>query len=126
PTRSGVGPFEAALGFAPCWARRWGEECWASTLAAEPGACWDYTDPAFAHLGIAFTHLAGQQLRDFMQERVFAPIGIDIFRVADGRLAELWQEEDSLGLWRQLGLLPPIPEPTHDPDSAARPPAVSE
>jgi CubicO group peptidase (beta-lactamase class C family) len=77
PTRTGVGPFEAALGFAPCWARRWGEERWAATLAADPGTRWDYSDPAFAHLGIAFTHLAGQQLGDFMQERVFEPIGIE-------------------------------------------------
>jgi CubicO group peptidase (beta-lactamase class C family) len=77
PTRTGVGPFEAALGFAPCWTRRWGEERWANTLTGEPGSRWDYSDPAFAHLGIAFTHLAGTQMRDFMQERVFGPIGIE-------------------------------------------------
>ncbi|MGH2370954.1 MAG: serine hydrolase domain-containing protein [Chloroflexota bacterium] len=77
PTSTGVGPFEAALGFAPCWARRWGEERWANRLAADPGTRWDYSDPAFAHLGIAFTHLAGQQMRDFLQERVFGPIGIE-------------------------------------------------
>ena len=28
--------------------------------------------------------------------------GIDIFRVADGRLAELWQNTDDLGLETQL------------------------
>jgi CubicO group peptidase (beta-lactamase class C family) len=77
PTRTGVGPFEAALGFAPCWARRWGEERWPNTLSGEPGSRWDYSDPAFAHLGIAFSHLAGQQMGDFMQERVFGPIGIE-------------------------------------------------
>ena len=77
PTRTGTGPFEAALGFAPCWARRWGEERWASTLSAAPGARWDYSDPAFAHLGMAFTRLAGRQMRDVMQERVFAPIGME-------------------------------------------------
>jgi CubicO group peptidase (beta-lactamase class C family) len=77
PTRTGTGPFEAALGFAPCWARRWGEERWASTLMAEPGTRWDYSDPAFAHLGMAFTRLAGRQMRDVMQERVFAPIGME-------------------------------------------------
>jgi CubicO group peptidase (beta-lactamase class C family) len=77
PTRTGVGPFEAALGFAPCWARRWGEERWAKSLTAAPGTRWDYSDPAFAHLGIAFTHLAGMQMRDFMQERVSGPIGIE-------------------------------------------------
>ena len=77
PTRTGVGPFEAALGFAPCWTRRWGEERWAATLSGEPGTRWDYSDPAFAHLGIAFSHLAGMQLGDFMRARVFEPIGIE-------------------------------------------------
>lgn len=28
--------------------------------------------------------------------------GIDIFRIADGRLAELWQNTDDLGLEAQL------------------------
>ena len=77
PTRTGVGPFEAALGFAPCWTRRWGEERWANTLSGEPGSRWDYSDPAFAHLGIAFSHLAGRQMGDFMRERVFVPIGME-------------------------------------------------
>lgn len=77
PTATGVGPFEAALGFKPCWTRRWGEERWANTLTAAPGERWDYSDPAFAHLGMAFTKLAGVQMRDFMQERVWEPIGIE-------------------------------------------------
>jgi predicted ester cyclase len=29
--------------------------------------------------------------------------GIDIFRVADGRLAELWQSWDQLGMMQQIG-----------------------
>jgi CubicO group peptidase (beta-lactamase class C family) len=77
PTRSGVGPFEAALGFKPCYARRWHEERWASTLKGEPGTVWDYSDPAFAHLGMAFTNIAGVQLRDFFQDRVWDPIGVE-------------------------------------------------
>ncbi len=77
PTRTGDGPFEAALGFKPCWTRRWGEERWASTLTAPPGERWDYSDPAFAHLGMAFTRLAGVQLRDFVQERLWGPIGVE-------------------------------------------------
>ena len=32
--------------------------------------------------------------------------GIDIFRIADGKLAELWQNTDDYGLGRQLGEIP--------------------
>ncbi len=32
--------------------------------------------------------------------------GFDEFRVADGKIAELWQEVDMLGLMQQLGALP--------------------
>jgi steroid delta-isomerase-like uncharacterized protein len=32
--------------------------------------------------------------------------GIDIYRVADGKLAENWDEVDMLGLLRQLGVVP--------------------
>jgi predicted ester cyclase len=32
--------------------------------------------------------------------------GIDIFRVEEGKLAELWQEWDQLGMLRQLGVIP--------------------
>ncbi|ASO20680.1 steroid delta-isomerase-like uncharacterized protein [Actinoalloteichus hoggarensis] len=35
---------------------------------------------------------------------------IDIWRIADGRFAEHWDEMDLLGLHRQLGLLPDRPE----------------
>ena len=34
--------------------------------------------------------------------------GIDIFRIADGRIVERWGEVDDLGLRQQLGALPPI------------------
>jgi predicted SnoaL-like aldol condensation-catalyzing enzyme len=38
--------------------------------------------------------------------------GIDIFRIADGRLAELWQNTDDLGLEAQLAATPAAGTPT--------------
>jgi steroid delta-isomerase-like uncharacterized protein len=35
-----------------------------------------------------------------------AVTGIDIFRIADARLAELWQSWDQLGMLQQLGVAP--------------------
>ncbi|MEE8440372.1 MAG: ester cyclase [Spirochaetia bacterium] len=32
--------------------------------------------------------------------------GIDIFRIKDGKIAELWQELDFLGMLRQMGAVP--------------------
>ena len=34
--------------------------------------------------------------------------GIDVFRIADGKLVELWQNWDQLGLLQQLGAVPPL------------------
>ena len=34
---------------------------------------------------------------------------IDIWRIADGKLAEHWVEADMMGMMQQLGLLPPPP-----------------
>jgi predicted ester cyclase len=36
--------------------------------------------------------------------------GINIFRVAGGRIAEIWDSYDRLWLWQQLGVLPPLQE----------------
>lgn len=36
--------------------------------------------------------------------------GINIFRIADGRIAEVWDIFDRLWLWQQLGVLPEIKE----------------
>ena len=36
--------------------------------------------------------------------------GINIFRVADGRIAEIWDIYDRLWLWQQLGVLPDVKE----------------
>jgi steroid delta-isomerase-like uncharacterized protein len=38
--------------------------------------------------------------------RSFGVSGIDIFRILDGKLAELWQEADTLGFLQQLGVIP--------------------
>jgi CubicO group peptidase (beta-lactamase class C family) len=72
PTITGQGPFEHALGRCP---NRYG--IWADKLAADPGTYWDYSDPAFAHLALAFENFTGQEMKDFLKERVFDPIGIE-------------------------------------------------
>jgi CubicO group peptidase (beta-lactamase class C family) len=72
PTATNAGPFEHALG--RC-ANRYGRRV--DTLYADPGAAWDYSDPAMAHLALAFAHITGREMADVMQERVFAPIGIE-------------------------------------------------
>jgi predicted ester cyclase len=36
--------------------------------------------------------------------------GINIFRIEDGRIAEIWDISDRLWLWQQLGVLPEIKE----------------
>jgi CubicO group peptidase (beta-lactamase class C family) len=77
PTDTGVGPFEAALGRVPTRARRWPSGRWTNTLSARPGSQWDYSDPAMAHLALAFVNITGQEIGEFMQERVFGPIGIE-------------------------------------------------
>ena len=32
--------------------------------------------------------------------------GLDYFRVATGKIAEMWQEVDQLGMMQQLGVIP--------------------
>jgi hypothetical protein len=36
--------------------------------------------------------------------------GINIFRVADGKIAEVWDISDRLWMWQQLGVLPELKE----------------
>jgi CubicO group peptidase (beta-lactamase class C family) len=72
PTATGDGPFEHALGRRP---NRYGR--WVDTLAAEPGTRWDYSDPAFAHLALAFNHVTGQEIAAAMAARVFEPVGME-------------------------------------------------
>ncbi len=56
-----------------------------------------------------WTH-RGRQEGDFMgiaaTGKEVTISGIDIFRVADGKIAELWQLWDQLGMLRQLGVVP--------------------
>jgi hypothetical protein len=40
--------------------------------------------------------------------------GINIFRVADGKIAEVWDIFDRLWLWQQLGVLPDIKDAIAD------------
>ena len=70
--RPGAGEYEFALGREP---DRFGNS--AARLYAPPGAAWDYSDAAFAHLSLIFSHVAGQEIGDFMKARVFEPIGIE-------------------------------------------------
>ena len=36
--------------------------------------------------------------------------GIEVFRIADGKIAELWASMDNLGMLQQLGVIPPLGE----------------
>jgi hypothetical protein len=36
--------------------------------------------------------------------------GINIFRITEGKIAEIWDISDRLWLWQQLGVLPDIKE----------------
>jgi CubicO group peptidase (beta-lactamase class C family) len=90
---SGINPFEAALGRFAVKGREKPEPLWAATLAAEPGARWDYSDPAFAHLALAFQQIRGQEISQFMQARIFDPIGMEAFDwdfmgLEDGRIGQ--------------------------------------
>jgi CubicO group peptidase (beta-lactamase class C family) len=70
----GGGEYEFALGKQP---DRFGNS--ASKLYARPGEAWDYSDAAFAHLSLIFSHVAGREIADLMRDRVFQPIGIENF-----------------------------------------------
>jgi len=72
PTDATTGAFEHALGRDP---NRHGK--WAAKLTSEPGTEWDYSDPAFLHLSLLFSAVAGRELADYMQEHVFSPIGVE-------------------------------------------------
>jgi predicted ester cyclase len=37
-------------------------------------------------------------------------VGVNFFRIADGKLVEIWDTRDDLGLFAQLGLVPPPTE----------------
>ena len=70
-TSTGVGPFEMSLGLGLA-----ANGASASELAGEPGSIWDYSDPAFAHLTLVFSGASGVEMGSYMQDRVFAQIGL--------------------------------------------------
>jgi len=72
PTTTQHGPFEHALGRCP---NRFGR--WADKLLAEPGTRWDYSDPAIAHLSLIFHNVMKQEMSDYLQTRLFEPVGIE-------------------------------------------------
>jgi steroid delta-isomerase-like uncharacterized protein len=51
------------------------------------------------------THTGGRFMNARPSGKAFTISGIDIFRLADGRVAEIWQAEDALGLLQQLGIV---------------------
>jgi CubicO group peptidase (beta-lactamase class C family) len=71
---TGVGPFEMALGLGMA-----ANGISASELIGEPGSLWDYSDPAFAHLALIFFRAAGVELKAYMQDHVFHPIGFQSY-----------------------------------------------
>jgi CubicO group peptidase (beta-lactamase class C family) len=68
----GGGDYEIAVGREP---NRYGAS--AATMFADPGASFEYSDAAFAHLSLLFSHVMGREIADVMKERVFAPLGIE-------------------------------------------------
>lgn len=72
PTTIDCGTFEHVLGKSP---NRYGR--WADKLTAEPGTYWDYSDPGFAHLSIIFKNIVKCEMRDYVKQRIFDPIGIE-------------------------------------------------
>jgi len=72
PIAPAHGAFEHALGRSP---NRHGGR--AEKLVGEPGTQWVYSDIGMQHLSLAFANIMGVEMGDFMQERIFAPIGIE-------------------------------------------------
>ncbi len=70
----GKGEYELALGKE---SSRFGIS--AAKMRAAPGERWDYSDAGFAHLSLIFSRVTGKEIGDYMNERVFRPIGIRNF-----------------------------------------------
>lgn len=70
----GKGEFELALGKEPS---RFGAS--GAIMTSAPGEHWDYSDAGFAHLSLIFSRVTGKEIADYMNERVFRPIGIRNF-----------------------------------------------
>ena len=72
PTSTRTGIFEYGFGHAP---NRFGQ--WVDTLAHDPGSGWDYSDPGYTHLAWAFFAVAGREIAEYLEERLFSRIGIE-------------------------------------------------
>jgi predicted SnoaL-like aldol condensation-catalyzing enzyme len=60
-------------------------------------------DLVAARWRIAATHAdTGARITDY--------VGVNIFRIVDGQIVEIWDTRDDLGLFSQLGLIPPVAE----------------
>ena len=66
------GPFEFALGRCP---NEKGQ--WVSDLTGRPGTAFEYSDMAFAHLSMVFRRVAGVEIDEYLQRKIFEPIGIE-------------------------------------------------
>ena len=45
-------------------------------LVADPGSHWEYSDPGYAHLALAFAEATGQEIDSYLNARLFAQIGL--------------------------------------------------
>ncbi len=83
-TKTGQGPFEYALGLC---ANRHGVSV--SQLSSDPGTRWEYSDAAFSHLSLAFSHALGREMADYLGDRLLRHIGIE---------AASWESQGGSGL----------------------------
>ena len=60
-TTSDAGPFEFALGRCP---NRHGK--WVDKLFGDPGTVWNYSDASYVHLALAFRHITGREMSDYL------------------------------------------------------------
>lgn len=98
-------------------------------LAFEPGTGWRYSVSMDVQ-GIIVERLSGMSLRDFMIERIFAPLGMvdtdflvtaekrerlaTLYGLDNDRLVELKQDSSSLGYENMAGLVPRDLVPSYD------------
>jgi predicted ester cyclase len=52
--------------------------------------------------------------------RPFVYQGIEIHRYTDGKVVERWNSHDALGLFQELGILPPLPQSPTRPENEPR------
>lgn len=60
-------------------------------------------------VSVVHTHLAkhtGQFMHLTPTGREIAVNGIEVFRMADGKIAEFWRHDDDIGMMMQLGAIP--------------------